>query len=80
VALSACWEGPVHSAMKMNILGCRVSPKQLLALSPGRKVALSDELGDVPMEDVVLFTAGRAERAYPATEQQRRADGDENRR
>jgi hypothetical protein len=37
------------------------------------------KLKDVPVKDVVLFPAGRAERAYSATKQQSRPDGDEDR-
>jgi hypothetical protein len=35
------------------------------------------ELRNVPMEDVVLFAAGRAEGTYSASKEQGRADGDE---
>jgi hypothetical protein len=40
-------------------------------------IAISYQLRDVPVKEVVLFAAGRAKGANPAAEQQGRANSDE---
>lgn len=42
------------------------------------RTLLGKALGDVPVEDVVLFAAGSAQSADSATKQQRRANRDED--